>query len=79
MVDTHQPLVDAHPTETHEPPSVRERRSMARMGLFAVMAAVGLVALAAAVIFAHRPHTPQITPGQKQPSTVVSMLTGRVS
>ena len=72
-------MVDTHEVETPEPPSVRERNAVARMGLFAIIAAAVLLALAATLIFAHRPHTPQITPGQKPPLAVVSLLGGRLS
>ena len=68
-----------HEAPTREAPSVRERRGFVRMGVVVVVAVAVMVTLAAVVIFVHRPHTTQITPGQKQPSAVVALLTGRVS
>ena len=68
-----------HEVQTRDPPSVRQRRGFVRMGVVAVVAVALMVTLAAVVIFVHRPHTPQITPGQKQPSAVVALLTGRIS
>jgi hypothetical protein len=51
--------------DTQQPPPVSERRMLARMGLWAVIGAAAVMVLAALVVFTHRPHTPQLVPGQK--------------
>jgi hypothetical protein len=56
--------------DTQEPPSVRERETLARMGLWVVIGIAAAVVLAALVVITHRPHTPELVPGQKQPSTM---------
>jgi len=67
-------MVDTPQAEVREPPSARERRAFVRMGLWAVIAVAVTMTLAAAFVLAHRPHTPQITPGVKQSSPVASVL-----
>ena len=58
--------------DTHEPRSARERRAFARMGLLAVIVAAAAMTLAAVVILSHRPHTPELTPGQRQREALVA-------
>jgi hypothetical protein len=51
--------------DTQEPPPVSERRMLARMGLWAVIAAAAVMVIAALLVLTHLPHTPQLVPGQK--------------
>jgi hypothetical protein len=56
--------------DTHEPPSLRERRLFERTGFWAVIGGAAALLLAMALVFLHRPHTTQLTPGQAQPSSL---------
>ena len=55
--------------DTHESPSAREHEALRRMGFLVVIGIAAAMVLAALVVFTHRPHTPQLTPGQK-PSVI---------
>jgi hypothetical protein len=55
---------------SHEPPSVHQRRVFARAGLWAVIGGAAALVVALALILLHRPHTTQLTPGQAQPSAL---------
>jgi hypothetical protein len=56
--------------DTHERPSVREHELRARMGLWVIIGVAAVMVLAALVVFTHRPHTPELVPGQKEPSAI---------
>jgi hypothetical protein len=56
--------------DTQEPPSVREHEQLVRMGLWVVIGVAVVMVLAAVVVFTHRSHTPELVPGQKQPSAI---------
>jgi hypothetical protein len=57
-------------SDTHEPPSLRERKLFEKAGVWAVVGGAAALLLAMAVVFLHRPHTTQLTPGQAQPSSL---------
>jgi hypothetical protein len=60
--------------DTHEPPPVSDQRVLARLGLWAVIGAATVMVIAAVLVFTHRPHTPELTPGQKQPSALAFLV-----
>jgi hypothetical protein len=54
--------------DMHAPPS--EQAALLRMGLWVVIGVALVMVLAALVVLTHRPHTPELTPGEKQPSVI---------
>jgi hypothetical protein len=56
--------------DTHERRFAREHEALLRMGIWAVIGIAAVMVLAALVVLTHRPHTPELTPGQKQPSAI---------
>ena len=56
--------------DTHQPPCAGEHEVLVRMGLWVIIGVAAVMVLAAFVVFTHRPHTPELTPGQKQPSVI---------
>jgi hypothetical protein len=52
------------------PPTARGHELPARTGLLVVIGVAVVMMLAALLVFTHRPHTPQLTPGQKQPPAI---------
>ena len=51
--------------DTLRPQRLTDRRALVRLGLCAAIGAATLMALAVLVVLTHRPHTPELVPGQK--------------
>jgi hypothetical protein len=52
--------------DMHEPHTENEHRMLERAGLWVVVGVIAAMLLASAVLFALRPHTVMLTPGQPQ-------------
>jgi hypothetical protein len=63
--------------DVREARTEREHRQFARAGVVVVLGVIACVLLAAVIVLTHRPHTRELTPGQKQPSALAFLDPGR--